>query len=40
MEVLLVRGVLAHWVGNVGLVALMARHGLDHVSRDYLLECG
>ena len=39
MEVLLVRGVLAHWVGNVGLVALMARHGLDHVGRDDLLEC-
>ena len=39
MEVLLVRRVLAHWVGNVGLVALMTRHGLDHVGRDDLLEC-
>ena len=40
MEVLLVRRVLAHWVGNVGLVALMTRHGLDHVGRDDLLERG
>ena len=40
VEVLLVRRVLAHWVGDVGLVALMARHGLDHVGRDDLLECG
>ena len=39
MEILLVSRVLAHWVGNVSLVALMARHGLDHVGRDDFLEC-
>ena len=40
MEVLLICRVLAHWVGNVGLVALMTRHGLDHVCRDDLLKRG
>ena len=40
MEVLLVRRVLAHWVGDVGLVALVARHRLNHVGGDDLLESG